>query len=236
MNPKHHHAILVSKTSDFRGPMTRIRMLPNFVGHSLRSCPHEPVSKQGEDLERHYDEHHRLAMWSLTKIGFGRKLVRLIGRAEAEQVARCALLHAMRRYRPDKGAKFSTYAVWWFRAYFSRAMREELRQRQPLGIRFDAPLNANEARTLLHACGMPEKRDEEIMEAARFVQTWLLTKGRNGQITLEYLTTGATLEQIAERYGVTRERVRQIKDKYTAKARQFLTPEGALRHNTYGRE
>jgi RNA polymerase primary sigma factor len=34
------------------------------------------------------------------------------------------LIEAARRYDPDRGTKFSTYAVWWIRAYITRCLKD----------------------------------------------------------------------------------------------------------------
>lgn len=43
------------------------------------------------------------------------------------------LMHAAEKFDPDNGNKFSTYAVWWIKAYIQKAIRET-----STGIRFPA--------------------------------------------------------------------------------------------------
>lgn len=43
------------------------------------------------------------------------------------------LMHAAEKYNPDNGNKFSTYAVWWIKAYIQKAIRET-----STGVKFPA--------------------------------------------------------------------------------------------------
>lgn len=187
------------------------------------------------------------------------------------QEGNVGLVTAARKFDPDQGVKFISYAVWWIRqailaalAKHSRAvrlplnratelarvvrMREELRQElgreptvreiagetglevtivdmlQTLNLaetRLDAPVGESEDNQLLDRFLVDESSMEEDVEGkilrehiARALRT---LRPRDARVVrLYYGLQGEqehTLEEIGQLLGVTRERVRQLRDR-----------------------
>ena len=187
------------------------------------------------------------------------------------QEGNVGLVTAARKFDPDQGVKFISYAVWWIRqailaalAKQSRAVRlplnratelarvirvrEELKQslgREPSAeeiaeiaeldtatvemlqalnvaeVRLDAPVGTGDDNQLVDRFLVDESSAEESLESkllreqiARALQE---LKPRDARVVrLYYGLQGEeehTLEQIGELLGVTRERVRQLRDR-----------------------
>lgn len=196
----------------------------------------------------------------------GLALVDLIGEGNV------GLMTAARKFDPDHGVKFISYAVWWIRqailaaiarhgrtvrvplnrtADLSRIIRASESLRQQLGrepapeeiarvvdlslevvqalaalntadVRLDAPLEQEGDRSLLDrfaAAGAPDAEEEAIGQfLAEEVEAALRTlPARDAKVLRLYfgLEGGRehTLEEIGGMFGVTRERVRQLRDR-----------------------
>ncbi len=189
------------------------------------------------------------------------------------------LLTAARKFDPDRGVKFISYAVWWIRqailaavarqgravrvplsrtADLSRVTRtfEALRQqlgREPgaeevaavLGlsveivqalvalnvadVRLDAPIAADGDRAILERflATAPDPSDDETLQPflAGEVDRALATLApRDARVLRLYFGLGGgrehTLEEIGAIFGVTRERVRQLRDRALRRLRE----------------
>ncbi|HET9150752.1 MAG TPA: RNA polymerase sigma factor RpoD/SigA [Gemmatimonadales bacterium] len=189
------------------------------------------------------------------------------------------LLTAARKFDPDMGVKFISYAVWWIRqailaalarhgrtvrvplnrtADLSRivrtaeALRQELR-REPTpeeiaastglaldvvqalaalntaDVRLDAPLDPDGDRTLIDRFVADEQGDVEAQAMDKFlsdeIETALRTlPPRDAKVLRLYFGLDGdrehTLEEIGGMLGVTRERVRQLRDRALKRLRE----------------
>jgi len=203
----------------------------------------------------------------------GLALVDLIGEGNL------GLMTAARKFDPDHGVKFISYAVWWIRqailaaiarhgrtvrvplnrtADLSRIIRASESLRQQLGreptpeeiarvvdlsldvvqalaalntadVRLDAPLDQEGDRSLIDrfaAAGAPDAEEEAIGHfLAEEVEAALRTlPARDAKVLRLYfgLEGGRehTLEEIGGMFGVTRERVRQLRDRALRRLRE----------------
>src|SRR6266516_899493 len=124
------------------------------------------------------------------------------------------LIRAAHKFDETKGIKFISYAVWWIRQAILQAL--------------DAPLTPGEDNKLLDY--LPDTTnpgpDDEIFEHAltESIESVLATlKEREARILRLYFGLEGqepmTLEEIGSQLGITRERVRQLKEKALARLR-----------------
>jgi RNA polymerase primary sigma factor len=160
------------------------------------------------------------------------------------------LMHAIERYEPDRGVRFATYATWWIRAYLSRSLLDNTRlvragrgrldrwrffhgEGPPPELSLDAPLGAAEdAGSMLDTLAdAANPRPDEAAEngeglelvrrnAAAFRET--LPVRERAVFQQRFLREEPpTLERLARRFSVTKERVRQIEKTLLADFRDF---------------
>ena len=203
----------------------------------------------------------------------GLPLIDLIGEGNV------GLLTAARKFDPDQGVKFISYAVWWIRqailsslarqgrtvrvplnrtADLSRVMRAGGLLRDKLGreptpdevaqltgisqeivsallslnaadIRLDAPLGTDGDRSLIERFSVEEMPNTEEMVLNRFRSQELARAlstlpPRDAKILRLYFGLEAdrehTLDEIGKMLGVTRERVRQLRDRALRRLRE----------------
>ena len=143
------------------------------------------------------------------------------------------LIRAAQRFDERRGIKFLSYAVWWIRqailhalAQQSRIVRVPLRRAGsmvPRGhVSLDAPLTPGEEGTLLDYLpdSVNPSPDEQAVQKSvtRSIDDAVarLRPREAGILRLYFGLDGSepmTLEQIGGVYGITRERVRQIRDR-----------------------
>jgi RNA polymerase primary sigma factor len=152
------------------------------------------------------------------------------------QEGNVGLMKAIEHFDPKKNVRFATYAVWWIRAYVTRYLKDNRSHvRGGEGERIsmndfslDTPLDDESEATyverIVDVAPTPDstflslERDEEVARALHKVKKRLGDLGWD--ILQERLTQDKprTLEELGERWGVSRERVRQVE----LKTKSFL--------------
>jgi RNA polymerase primary sigma factor len=194
-------------------------------------------ARKGEVAARQKLVHHNLAF----VVAIARKQRRGTLRLEdLIQEGNVGLMRAVERFDPDAGNRFSTYAVWWIRAYIGKYLRDARSAVRPRSGRVAQPDlsldSEDEEGGLSHLECMedagpgPENRylsaegDGEVRDALRKVRKrigelgWDIIHDRLAQ------DTPKTLEDIGKRWGVSRERVRQVERKTKEFLHRHLEP------------
>ncbi|HVE82867.1 MAG TPA: sigma-70 family RNA polymerase sigma factor [Myxococcales bacterium] len=157
------------------------------------------------------------------------------------QEGNVGLMKAIEHFDPKKNVRFATYAVWWIRAYITRYLKDNRSQvrggesERPVMTDFslDASLDEEGETTFLDRLedGGPgpqeqylsREQDTEVQEALAKV------KKRIGELGWDILTERLTqdkprtLEELGARWGVSRERVRQVELKTKSFLARYLS-------------
>ena len=161
------------------------------------------------------------------------------------QEGNIGLLKAIEHYDPRKGTRFATYAVWWIRAYIQRFLQDNRSQVRggegqrasmsdlSLDMTIDDEGEVSHLERLVDEKANPEndyltdEHDRDVREALQRVRKRLGDLGWD--ILQERLTQDSprTLEEIGKRWGVSRERVRQVEMKTKVFLARYLEPVAA---------
>ncbi len=135
-----------------------------------------------------------------------------------------SLMRAMEKFDIARGTKFSTYATWAIMKNYARSIPEE-RYHYARYVTGQEEILATEA----------NRQPEPVSESDREHVRKLIASGMNelgerereivaGHFGLGTKGTPLTLEQLGKRFGVTKERVRQIEQRALARLREVLAP------------
>jgi RNA polymerase primary sigma factor len=152
------------------------------------------------------------------------------------QEGNVGLMKAIEHFDPKKNVRFATYAVWWIRAYITRYLKDnrsqvrggESERGAMTDFSLDAAVEDDGDTTFLDRLEEPSsgpqerflshEQDGEVQVALARVRKRLGELGWD--IVQERLTRDdpRTLEELGQRWGVSRERVRQVE----LKTKHFL--------------
>lgn len=182
--------------------------------------------KEGDEAARELLVRHNLAFVvaiSRKYLGRGARLEDLI------QEGNIGLLKGIEHFDPYKGTRFSTYAIWWIRAYIQKYLKDvrssvrggesedRVFQRD---LSLDALVDDDGEVTHLdrlesdlpgpEAIALREENNRDVRDALGKVHKRLGDLGWD--IVSERLEQDSpkTLEELGKRFGVSRERVRQV--------------------------
>jgi RNA polymerase sigma factor (sigma-70 family) len=192
----------------------------------FRSCARYPLLTREEELSltRRYAATHEPSLEARLVGANLRLVVRLARRWRAPfgelsdlvQEGQLGLLHAVRRFDPERGIRLASYAAWWIRAYQIRWLKRSLTERtreggEPLGETPGGEIAPDElcaqhevhAGAIAFAPGLPA-REREILQ-----DRWLTEDP-------------CSLGDLADRYRISRERVRQVEQRMFDRLRRGL--------------
>ena len=227
------------------------RSSPDGISHYLRSFGgHKQLTREEEyalsKRARAGDEEARriLAVSNLPfVVAVARKFASRGARLDdLVQEGNVGLMKAIEHFDSKKNVRFATYAVWWIRAYITRYLKDnrsqvrggESERASMSDFSLDTPIEEDGDSTWLDRLESHDEapdmtytrheRDAEVSEALEKVKKRLGDLGWD--ILQERLTQDKprTLEELGQRWGVSRERVRQVELKTKNFLARYLEP------------
>src|ERR687898_29083 len=133
------------------------------------------------------------------------------------------LIKSAQRFDETRGFKFISYAVWWIRQSILQALAEQARiVRLPLN-KVGLTNRIQKAFSQLEQEFEREPSPEELADLLEIDRSLQTLTDRQKEVICYFFGIGVdhplSLEDIGERFNLTRERVRQIKDKAILKLR-----------------
>lgn len=215
------------RSSEFQGLDAYLRMVPRF----------EPLSREEErELARRAREGDARAREELVtrNLPFVVSVARRhVGRGaridDLVQEGNLGLLRAVEKFDISVGTRFSTYAVWWIRAYIQKFLREahsavrggeDGHRRWLRDFSLDVPIDEEGELSGLDRLEdpnpNPEERTMRVNEDQAIRERLERFRKRIGPLGWDILQERLgsddpdTLETIGKRWGLSRERVRQV--------------------------
>ncbi len=152
------------------------------------------------------------------------------------QEGNVGLMQAIEHFDSKRNVRFATYGIWWIRAYIIRYLKDgrsqvrggAAKRLSMVDFSLDAAIDDDSESTYIEGLEDPgaspqeqyisQERDTDVQEALARVQKRM--GGLGWAILQERLTQDKprTLEELGRRWGVSRERVRQVE----VKTKKFL--------------
>jgi RNA polymerase primary sigma factor len=232
-------AITQSRSTEFEdlAPYLRaVRVLQRLSRDEERALAVR--ARKGEVQAKHELVRHNLALVVAIARMQRRGSVRL---DDLIQEGNVGLMRAVEKFDPHAGTRFSTYAVWWIRAYVGKYLKEArstVRPRSGTVAQPDLSLDSStgEEGDATHLDRIedegPGPEDDYLQtEGDREVRDALVkVRKRIGELGWDIVHDRLqrdhprTLEEIGKRWGVSRERIRQVEVKTKQFLHRYLTP------------
>lgn len=212
--------------------------------------------KEQELAIRWRDQHDEKAMHEIVLAheplvrSMAHKFAKYMPREDALQEGAIGLLVAAHKFDPDRGVRFSTFAMWWVKCHIMDALLEEPTvgqskssaaksafyrgERQTFVMSIDAPRENRDGKsitigsTLVSPEATPDEATEASIDGSRMserLQKALRTLDKRERLIIDarFLSEEPeTLEEVGWRLGVSKERVRQIENKALDRVRKHM--------------